>query len=335
MEELLSATRLAGDPAAGKLVYVKQCAKCHVHGNEGQRVGPDLTGMASHTKEELLNNILDPSRNVEGNFRVYTVTTVDGKVLSGLLASESKTAVELFDSEGKKTTLLREDIEALVASNKSLMPEGFEKQLKPQEIADLLTFLTHRGRYVPLSLDRAATAVSTRGMFYRADALAERLVFDDWQPKTFQGIPFQLVDPQGGSRPNVVLLNGPLGKLSARMPKSVSVPCGSPARLIHLLGGVGGWGHPLGKPGSVSLVVRLHYDDGGNEDHELKNGEHLADYVRRVDVSGSQFAFDLDGRQLRYLAIAPRRTAKIESIELIKGPDDTAPIVMAMTIELP
>src|SRR6266545_197544 len=126
--ELLPITKLKGDPAAGKLVFKNACAKCHVHSGEGERIGPDLTGVAVHTKEHLLTDIIDPSRSVEGNFRVYTVTTLDGLIHVGMLASESKTAVELFDAEGKKKTILLADIEKLTASAKSLMPDGFEKQ---------------------------------------------------------------------------------------------------------------------------------------------------------------------------------------------------------------
>lgn len=334
LEELLPLARQSGDVARGKAVFDKQCAKCHVHGALGTRIGPDLTGMAVHPKEEMLENIIDPSRSVEGNFRVYTLTTSAGQVLRGLLAAESKTALELFDAEGKKHLVLRENIEQLVASPKSIMPEGFEKQVSSQELVDLLEFLSRRGRYLPLPLDKVATATSTRGMFNDRDAEAERLVFEDWKPKTFAGVPFQLVDPEGDRVGNVVVLYGPRG-LAARMPRSVSLPCNAPARAIHLLGGVSGWGHPLGTKGSVSLIVRLHYADGASEDHELRNGEHLADYIRRVDVPGSQFAYDLNGRQLRYLAVEPKRPETIERIELVKGPDDTAPVIMAVTIELP
>src|SRR5262249_51980169 len=166
IEELLPVTKVKGDPAAGKVVFKNQCAKCHVHGGEGQRIGPDLTGMAVHPKEHLLTDILDPSRSVEANFRAYTVTTKAGPIINGLLAAESKTAVELFDVEGKKQTVLREDIDELVASPKSLMPDGFEKQLSRQELTDLLEFLAQRGKYLPLPLTKVATAVSTRGMFY-------------------------------------------------------------------------------------------------------------------------------------------------------------------------
>ena len=60
----------------------------------------------------------------------------------GLLASESKTAIELVDAEGRRQTILRDDVEELAASTKSLMPEGFEQQVNRQQLADLLEFLT-------------------------------------------------------------------------------------------------------------------------------------------------------------------------------------------------
>jgi len=81
------------------------------------------------------------------------------------------------------------------------------------------------------------------------------------------------------------------------------------------------------------MIVRLHYEDGSTEDHELRNGEHFADYIRRVDVPGSKFAFALRGQQVRYLAVLPQRADAIKSIELVKGGDATAPVVMAATIE--
>ena len=87
--------------------------------------------------------------------------------------------------------------------------------------------------------------------------------------------------------------------------------------------------------GGVTMIVRLHYADGQTEDHPLKNGEHFADYIRRVDVSGSQFAFALRGQQIRYLSVTPKRAVAIKEIELVKGPDATAPVVMAVTVETP
>src|SRR5207302_2044762 len=131
------------------------------------------------------------------------------------------------------------------------------------------------------------------GMFYGKEVATERLIFPDWSPKTFEGIPFRLVDPQGDRVPNVILLYGPAGKFPPLMPRSVSLPCHAPARAIHLLSGVSGWGAlgPDARP-TVSLIVRLHYADGRTEDHPLRNGVHFADYIRHVDVPGSKLAFD-------------------------------------------
>jgi len=333
IDQLLPLTKKTGDAIAGKAVFKKQCMTCHTHSGEGTKIGPDLTGMAVHPKSELLVHIMDPSRSVEGNYRVYIVTLQDGRTLQGLMSSETKTSIELYDAQAKKHLILREDIDNIVSTPKSLMPDGFEKQVPPDDLVNLLEFLTQRGKYLPLALDKAATIVTTRGMFYAQDSLIERLVFADWGPKTFEGIPFILVDPKDGRSPNAILFYGPNGPTAPKMPKTVSLPCNAPAKAIHLLSGISGWGFPYSPKGSISLIVRLHYEDGKTEDHALKNGEHFADYISKVDVPGSKFAFDLKGRQLRYLAVYPQRLEKIERIEFIKGQDDTAPVVMAVTVE--
>jgi hypothetical protein len=261
------------------------------------------------------------------------VATKDGLVLTGVLTGESKTTIELGDAEGKPHVVQRDDIEELIASPKSLMPDGFEKQVAPADLANLLEFLTRRGKYVPLDLTKVATYVSTRGMFNSEDAVVERLVFPDWGPKTFEGVPFQLVDPRGDRIPNVVMLQGRMGTIPPRMPRSVSLPCNSPAKAIHFLSGVSGWGYPAVSEEGVTMIVRLHYTGGRSEDHPLRNGVEFADYIRPVDVPGSKLAFRLRGQQVRYFAIQPERQDPIETIELVKGPDPTAPVVMAVTVE--
>jgi hypothetical protein len=213
------------------------------------------------------------------------------------------------------------------------MPEGFEKQATSEELRDLLEFLTQRGRYLPLDLSKVATISSARGMFHSKDAQVERLIFDDWSPRVFQGIPFQLVDPQEGQTPNVILLHSPNGAVCQTMPRSVALPCRGPAKAIHMLSGVSGWGYLGGGEPTISLIIRLHFEDGSEEDHPLRNGEHFADYIRRVDVPGSEFAYLLRDQQIRYLNITPKRTSSLVEIEFIKGEDATAPIVMAVTVE--
>lgn len=333
IDSLLPLLKKTGDVERGRAVFKAQCAKCHKHSGEGENIGPDLTGMAAHPKHELLVHIMDPSRSVEGNFRVWTVVMTSGRSYTGMMASETKTTYEIIDAEAKRHIVRRERVERADASNKSLMPEGFEKQLKEPELVDLLEFMTARGKYLPLPLDRVATIVSTRGMFFGPEGTTERMIFPDWKPKTFAGVPFVLVDPNDDRRKNVVLLHGPQGTTAPKMPKSVKLPCNAPVKAVHLLGGVAGWGFPASRERSVSLIVRLHYADGTTEDHALRNGEHIADYIRKVEVPGSKFAFDLDGRQVRYVAVNPKKDKVVREIELVKGPDRTAPVIMAVTVE--
>ncbi len=328
-----AATTSPGDVAKGKLLFTKNCAICHKHSGEGKDIGPELTGMAVHPKAELLIHILDPSRSVEGNFRRYTVLTATGQILAGMLAAESLSAIELIDAEGKQQTISREDIEEIKSSNKSMMPEGFEQQLKVSDMTDLLEFLTSKGRFVPLPVASVATAISTKGLFSNSDNGPDRLVFDDWGTKFFQDVPFQLTDPLNKQRANIVLLNGPLGTLPPKMPREISLPCNMVIKSLHLLSGVSGWGFPYDRQQSTSMIVRFHYEDGETEDHPLLNGVHFADYIRRVDVPESTFAFNLRGQQIRYLSVQPKRREPILTVDLIKGNDSTAPIVMAATAE--
>jgi putative heme-binding domain-containing protein len=336
LEAWADVAKQTGDATAGRAVFLKHCANCHRHGGDGQNIGPNLTGMAVHPKPELLMNILDPSRSVEGNFRTYTVSTSNGQIFSGMLAGESRTSVEMIDAQGRRRTILREDIEQLTASRKSLMPEGFEGQINRKEMTDLLEFLANKGKYLPLPMDGIASAVSTKPLFGNEINGPDRFVLADWSSKSVGEVPFVLIDPQDGRVSNVLLMNGPRGSLPPRMPKVVKMLCNTPATAIHLLSGVSGWGYPAESNKSVSMVVRLYYADGQTEEHELRNGEHFADYIRRSEVPGSQYAFSFEGgQQARTIKVVPKRRETIKELELLKGTGDaTAPIVFAITLEL-
>ena len=191
-----------------------------------------------------------------------------------------------------------------------------------------------RGQFAPINLKDHATIVSTKGMFFAPESGVERLVFKDWSPKTVDGVPFKLVDPKGDKVRNVIMLHGPQGRTPPTMPRSVTLPCKDSARAIHFLSGVSGWGAKSPREqGPVSMIVRLHYADGVTEDHSLYDGQHFADYIGRFDVPKSKFAFALRSQQVRYFAIEPGRDEVIRYIELIKGQDRTAPVVMAVTVE--
>ena len=139
------ALKMKGDAKAGAAVFQKSCASCHRVGNVGFEVGPDLASLNDKSPESLLIAILDPNRAFETKYVSFSVATVDGRVLSGLIASESATAVSLRRQDGKDDVLLRSDIQEMSASGQSLMPEGLEKDLKPQDLADLISFLVSAG----------------------------------------------------------------------------------------------------------------------------------------------------------------------------------------------
>ena len=332
IDQYSAAAHATGDIAQGKALFIKNCAVCHKHSGEGKEVGPDLTGMAVHPKEELLTHILDPSRGVEGNFRRYTLLTVDGKILTGMLAAESLTSVDLIDAEGKKQSVSREDIEQLTSSNKSVMPEGMEQQLNLSQMTDLLEFLTNKGRFVPLSIAKVANAVSTKELFDNQGA-PDTIELDNWDQREVEGIPFQLVDPQGDQRANIVVLNGSLGVIPPKMPRTVTLPCNMIVKNLHILGAISGFGYPRTDGETVSMVVRFHYQDGESEDHELINNVHIASFAGKSDVPKSIYAFAAGTRQVRYLSIQPKRREPLESVELRKGEDESAPIVLAITAE--
>jgi hypothetical protein len=171
-------------------------------------------------------------------------------------------------------------------------------------------------------------------MFISRDAPEQRLIFPDWKTKTFQGVPFMLVDPQEGKVKNAILFYSTHTPLVASMPKTVSLPCNTPAKAIHFLSGVSGWGAQHAQPnGGVCLLVILHYEDGSTEEFPLKNGAHFADYIGPFDVPDSKLAFKLRSQQIRYLAVFPKEAKVIKDIELKKGPDASAPVVMAVTVE--
>jgi putative heme-binding domain-containing protein len=131
-----------GDAERGQMVFKNVCGQCHkIHG-EGIEVGPDLTGNGRSTFEQLLSNVFDPSLVIGSAYQAVNVQTVKGQVLTGLLAEDSPGRVVLKLQGGKAEVIPRKDIEEMNVSRISLMPEGLEKQLKPQELADLFAFLT-------------------------------------------------------------------------------------------------------------------------------------------------------------------------------------------------
>ena len=140
IDALLPQVQAKGDVARGKEVFTKNCAVCHTIEGEGGKVGPDLTGIGARPRPDLLVEVLDPNRSVEGTYRQWLAQTRTGDVIAGRLLSENAVEVEVIDATGKTHALQRRDLRRLQASDLSVMPEGFE-QIPPQDLKDMLEFL--------------------------------------------------------------------------------------------------------------------------------------------------------------------------------------------------
>lgn len=140
VDKLLPLAGKAGDVARGKLVYEKNCQVCHAMEGKGGVVGPDLTGIGARPKQDVMIDVLDPNRSVEGNFRQWSARTEDD-VITGRLMSESQTSIEIIDAAGTVHAIQRSQLKSLTASEKSVMPEGFEA-LPAQDLSDLMEYMS-------------------------------------------------------------------------------------------------------------------------------------------------------------------------------------------------
>jgi putative membrane-bound dehydrogenase-like protein len=152
LEQYQSALTLPRDSKKGKAVFEKQCMKCHQLNGRGSIVGPDLAAVQNRPDESLLVDILDPSSTIVAGYRAYTVTTQNGKIYTGVLAAETATSIILRRDQGAEDTILRRDIDEMLASSKSLMPEELEKEISPQDMANLFGYLREALRSRPRNL---------------------------------------------------------------------------------------------------------------------------------------------------------------------------------------
>ncbi len=110
--------------------------------NEGFEVGPDLlSALRNKSPEQLLNDILDPSREVDPRYLNYQIITNKGQTFSGLIAADTASSVTLRRGEKAEDVILRSQIDEIHTTGKSVMPEGLEMQLSKQDAADLIIYL--------------------------------------------------------------------------------------------------------------------------------------------------------------------------------------------------
>ena len=143
VERLLAAE---GDAVRGAKLFREaadvNCRQCHRIGDVGVAVGPDLGNLGNQrTRREILESLVDPSAKIEEKYRGKVLVTVDGNVISGLVIRETDQRIEVLETSGKTRQVSAEDVEAVKAMQKSVMPDMLLSQFTAQQAADLLAFL--------------------------------------------------------------------------------------------------------------------------------------------------------------------------------------------------
>jgi putative membrane-bound dehydrogenase-like protein len=141
IEQFRPALRLGGDADRGRSVYERACALCHRKGNQGKEVGPDLNSVVRHSPEKLLANILDPSADIQPGYHAYQCELTNHAEMYGVITSETGNSLTMKLADGTEHVILRRDIRELRGGNLSLMPEGLERGLTQQDMADLIQWL--------------------------------------------------------------------------------------------------------------------------------------------------------------------------------------------------
>lgn len=132
---------LPTDVAKGRVAFEKACSACHTYNGTGGNVGPDLTSIRNQPADALLMHIIVPNLEVAPGFQALSVTTNDGRTLSGWLAGETDSSVTLRTAFGTEETVLRASVASLSSPGLSLMPDGLEQTITKQEMADLIVYL--------------------------------------------------------------------------------------------------------------------------------------------------------------------------------------------------
>jgi putative heme-binding domain-containing protein len=141
IDQYQTALEHPGSITAGNAIFEKHCSACHRLGDAGFSLGPDLSASPYRAADALLVHILDPNRVIQPKYVQYLAVDTNGRTHTGMVVSQTATSLTLTRDRDTSVTLLRRNIDQLISSGKSSMPEGLEKQISPLQMADLLAYL--------------------------------------------------------------------------------------------------------------------------------------------------------------------------------------------------
>jgi putative heme-binding domain-containing protein len=147
LEDFLQAALVVGgDPVRGRKLFADSsgvnCIGCHRVANDGGDVGPDLSGIGTQSdRRALAESVLYPSKVVREGYQRTVIELKDGDELSGLVKSETTDSITLRDAAGQLVVVRKADIRERRQTADSMMPEGLQSGLSPEEFRDLVAYL--------------------------------------------------------------------------------------------------------------------------------------------------------------------------------------------------
>lgn len=146
-QRLAASNTVKGDLTRGAMVFTQHCAACHKFRDIGGSLGPGLDGIASRNPARVIEDILDPSRNIDPAFRLHTITLKDGSTKSGMNFREEAGRVILIEpTTTEKLEFARGEVSEIATSPVSPMPAAFDTLLSEQEFFDVLAFVRAPGK---------------------------------------------------------------------------------------------------------------------------------------------------------------------------------------------
>jgi putative membrane-bound dehydrogenase-like protein len=141
MEAFRPSLALPGNPERGANLFAGRCATCHQMGDTGVSVGPVLSEIGRKSRETLLHDILDPNAAADPEYLAHTVVDDSGTLYTGVVVRETDQEVALQLMGGEERVFRKDRIRRFTSSGLSLMPEGLEQGMTPEDMADLLAYL--------------------------------------------------------------------------------------------------------------------------------------------------------------------------------------------------
>ncbi|MEX1238568.1 MAG: PVC-type heme-binding CxxCH protein, partial [Cyclobacteriaceae bacterium] len=138
---LLNEALAKASPERGKVLFQRTCGSCHTMFGEGGKIGPDLTGSNRTNISYILSNVLNPSEDIQDDYKMVVVTTRDGRTYSGNVVGENSRQITLRVVGQDAVVINKSDVQSKEVTDVSMMPPGLFNQLRDEEVLDLVSYL--------------------------------------------------------------------------------------------------------------------------------------------------------------------------------------------------